>query len=233
MAVTVCLVFVAAISDIDSDYTSDVNYPLSHNHHNNTPLHQLGPRQPNTLPANSLPANRPPYERHDNYHRNDGSISDGEYEPWFKQNGHHPYYRDTGVSPSEDNYHIDPQYLHDEVHPDRVDGGSPYRNLEDEDWETNGYKAFGDPELLKSKLYVPHSADQRSDSPGPVPRSRGATPDRMKNGDWSASANGSPVPAPRRSPAVPVDEMKYSPNNERRSDVSEPFFYNSRRANDG
>jgi len=49
MLMVVVFPILAIVSDIDSDYTSDVNFPLTH--HNNIPLHQFGGRKPPFPPS--------------------------------------------------------------------------------------------------------------------------------------------------------------------------------------
>lgn len=167
----VCLLFYvsAAISDIDSDYTSDVNYPLPHNHHNNIPLHQLGGRKGGSLPPptpsrySEFDDNRIKNMQQDSLDRsfNEEFITEADFAPFYQDppvntsrhdlvqrnienlNGGNPNTKANMGYDEYMEYDLDPKFQqqsYNHMNMDYEDGRqSPYRNANHNHWQMNGY----------------------------------------------------------------------------------------------
>lgn len=232
--------FTAAISDIDSDYTSDINYPLAHSHHINLPVSQFGTYQGSHIPISrshrdpDLDESLTAQDSFDcNY--NEEVMSDGDYAPsidphtdssYRNRNSKSPYHRNAGGVEYD---HVDNNNIRNEI-PYESDWQRS-KNVSHDHWEKNGYH-YEECNDSTSRPYDPRSADGNSNRLKPVPRSRGSTPQREANHRLSPFGNQSPVPPPRRNLQYDDSDNRSSPYHERRSDNSDPFYYNSRPADE-
>ena len=215
----------------DSDYTSEVNFPLF-NHHNNIPLHQLGTRKPHCLPSHNNHGQEL-FPRADNYNPTDlnhnGSyLADGEYNPNENYNGFGR--RDDSFDLEGGDYQFNkrdqrnPGNLPDDIEDSSVINGyepTPHYppNISHNHWQQNGYQYQELPDHGSEYMY-----DERPERPTPSHRS--STPADSHNNSPIPAAR-APIPKPRRS-VNNSDREESSPYFERRSDTSEPMYYNSR-----
>lgn len=284
----------AVVSDIDSDYKSDINDPVGHNsHHNNISVHQFGSAVYSTKPHSSSSPHthnnsqdtmyngaNPPLPEHDFHQHNnhagdrdyredsfdysqadDYFLSDGDYDPSID-------YRDEFNSVGDKSYDgEDSTYDHmnnGSRYPDDVDyrdrennqrnlfptahnnnngdyiGGDDHSynqsNVSHNHWDMNGYQyheyddSASEFSTNTSRGGYPTSTDNR-----PVPRARGGTAPPSPAPSPAARSPGRspvPMPAPRKMAVCESSDNTSSPYFERRSDTSEPLFYNSRPANE-
>lgn len=222
----------AAVSDIDSDYTSDVNFPL---HHNNASVHQFGGN---------------PHHRYSEQCDN----SEGEYDPddqWVQR-------PQTDWHLGWNHRHNKDTHYHDGYHNGHADGGHNNRNgnLDHHDGDNNAGQFYemnnGHPggghsgyfDERDSHFSGEHSINHGGHHGSHHSISRYA---EEMNAQYDGHLNGYEVevekPTPSRRPMVshtgaPVpkprprtnlyDSDRGSPYHERRSDTSEPMYYNSR-----
>lgn len=170
------------------------------------------------------------------YNYNEDVISDGDYAPsldpntdvsYSDQRNKSPYHGSTG---RPDYHQIDNNNVRNLI-PLEHDWQSP-KNVNRDHWERNGYH-YEEHSDEKRRQYERQLADDNANQMKPMPRSRGSTPQRETNHSVSPSliGNRSPVPPPRRNILYDSD-ARSSPYQERRSDNSDPFYYNSRPADD-